>query len=399
MVHVGDVDCAVRPQLQVDRAEQRIGPEDELRSGIDVSELREPSGLDDLRATDQASDRLGKEQVTVHVLRIAVGPHDLRAGGRGEVVQRAERLTDAAHAALHVADARRRPHGIESRLEAIVERQRPVLNRKLEVDRPALGAGVDEPHLAVIVRGQAPRRTVRRRWLTLDAIGRPAEAERVVGAVDPVVEAPDEAALLVLDVPVAADADAGIEDVPLVGHAVVVGIAVLDDVVRMRFVGEDAVLVDREDHPREQDVIDEHGMPVVDAVSLGAFPAADPARRLVLRCRIGVAHVAPEFRHVHAAVAVPLDDRGVVDVGIRGDELHAIPGGKQKRSRLFSRAASGDRRLRREVRAGHVLDETAASAGLSGPGFAGSLRRLGLRLRSALKVEEPTSSNRRYEYG
>ena len=156
VVHVGDVDRAVRPQLQVDRAEQRIGPEDELRSGIDVSELREPIGLDDLRATDQASDRLGEEQITAHVLRIAVGPHDLRAGGRGEVVQRAERLTDAAHASLHVADARRRPHGIESRLEAIVEGQRTVLNRKLEVDRPALGAGVDEPHLAVVVLRSSP---------------------------------------------------------------------------------------------------------------------------------------------------------------------------------------------------------------------------------------------------
>ena len=181
-----------------------------------------------------------------------------------------------------------------------------------------------------------------------------------------------------LDVPVAADADAGIEDIPLVGHAVVVGIAVPDDVVRVRFVGENAVVVEREDHPREQHVIDEHGMPVVDAVSLGAFPTADPARRLVLTRRIGVAHVAPELRHVHAAVAVPLDDRGVVDIGIRGDELEAIPGGKQKRSRLLARAASRDRRLRREVRAGHVLDETAASAGLSGSGFAGNLRRLSL---------------------
>ena len=140
-------------------------------------------------------------------------------------------------------------------------------------------------------------------------------------------------------------------------------------------------------------------MPVVDAVPLGAFPAADPARRLVLTRRVGVAHVAPEFRHVHAAVAVPLDDRGVIDIGIGGDELHAIPGGQEKRSPpALARVRGGDRRLRREVCARHVLDETAASAGLGGGGFAGNLKRLRLGLRRALKIEQPTSSNRRDEH-
>ena len=69
------------------------------------------------------------------ILRVAVGADNLGAGGRGEMVERAERLADAPHAALHVGDARRRPDDVEARLEAVVERQRAVLNRELEVHR------------------------------------------------------------------------------------------------------------------------------------------------------------------------------------------------------------------------------------------------------------------------
>jgi hypothetical protein len=146
----------------------------------------------------------------------------------------------------------------------------------------------------------------------------------------------------------------------------------------MGLVGENAVLVDREDHPREEHVIDEDSMPVVDAVSLvlsqrliGSSARAHPSHRR-RACSCGIPTHA-------SAVAVPLDDRGVVDIGIER-RLHAIPGGKQKRSRLFSplRAIGGFG----ENRAGHVLDDTAAPAG-GGSGFAGNLRRLRLGLRGA----------------
>jgi hypothetical protein len=72
----------------------------------------------------------------------------------------------------------------------------------------------------------------------------------------------------VLHVAVAANADAGIKDLPLVGHSILVGVAVLDDVVGVGLVGEDAVVVDRQDHAWKQHLIHEHGVAIVGAVAL-----------------------------------------------------------------------------------------------------------------------------------
>ena len=95
---------------------------------------------------------------------------------------------------------------------------------------------------------ESPLAAVRSGRLADDAGRRPAEAERVVGAVDPVVEAPHEPALLVLEVAVAADADAAVEHLALVGDAVAVRVRQLDHVVRGGLVGEDAVVVERQHH-------------------------------------------------------------------------------------------------------------------------------------------------------
>ena len=161
---------AIGPGLHVHRPEERIGPEDELRAGIGVAKLGQPVGLDDLRATDQSAHGLGEQEIAAKILRKSIATDDIRAGRRREVVEGAERLADPPHPALHIADPRSRPHRVEARLETVVQRQAAVLDRELEVDRAALPTCIDEPHLPVVVRGQAPGGAVRGRRLAKDPV-------------------------------------------------------------------------------------------------------------------------------------------------------------------------------------------------------------------------------------
>ena len=249
----------------------------------------------------------------------------------------------------------------------------PYLDRLLKVHRPALAARVDEPHLAVVVHALAPLGAARRDGLPHDATRRPPEPERVVGRVDPVVEAQDEAALLVLHVAVAAAPDPREEHLPLVGDAVAVRVRVQDEVVRVRLVDEDP-LVERQEHPRQQQVIDEDRVPVEHAVVLRALVHAHAADRIELAGGIGVAHERPHLGDVHPPVGVE-GQRGRTDhVRVVQHELDAVAGRQDEVLRLFFRRQRHDRRLRavvgvfvRGIR-GHLAagaaDDGTAAAGL-----------------------------------
>ncbi len=258
------------------------------------------------------------------------------------------------------------------------------MNRNLEVHRPALATRVDEPHLSVVVLRESPLPAVRAGRLAQNAAGRPAEAERVVGAVDPVVETPDEPALLVFEVAVTAEADARVEDLARVGDAVTVGVSPLDHVVGLRLVDEDAVLVERQDHARQDELVDEGRVRVVVAVAGGALPAADHAGRCVLPLAGAVGHIGPQLRDVHPPVAVELDDARTVDVGIGEDKFHAVTSRQQKGRRLFGGRTRAKRRLGREVRAAVVLCR-ATSAGRQWSGGAAARPLSRRRCRATLR--------------
>ena len=170
--------------------------------GIGVAQLRQAIGDDDLGAPDDPADRLGEEEIADHVVRQAMAAIDLDARGRRKVVQRAIGHADAAHAALHVGDAARRRVGhLEVRLEVVRDVERAVDDRHLEVHRADLAAAVDPPHLAVVVLRRPPLPAVRISLLAQDlAVRREAQAERVVGHVEPVVERPGQPARLPLHV-------------------------------------------------------------------------------------------------------------------------------------------------------------------------------------------------------
>ena len=204
---------------------------------IDVLELGQPFALDRAEAADDARDDLAVEVVADQVLRQAIAAIDVVAGRTGGARQRAVGHAHRVHAALHVGDQHRRaPGDVEIGLELFGVGEVAVGIGRLEVAGHAAGAGL-EPHLAVVVHGHAPLAAVRAGGLAQHAARRPLQPHRIDGAVDPVVEAPGEAALLVLDVH--HPAHAGGEQLFLVGDVVVVGVGVLPDLVGVRFLGED----------------------------------------------------------------------------------------------------------------------------------------------------------------
>ena len=260
MVHVQDVDGAVGSALDVDRPEQRIGADDELAARICVPDLGQPVGLDDPGAADEPADRIREEQIAVQIRGVAIASHDLGAGRRREVIEVIGRQPDARQASLHVADAGRRVRNVEAFLPLIRNHERPVLNRNLEIGGAALAGRIHQPDLAVVIHRHAPLGTGRARGFADDASRRPAEAEGVVGAVDPVVQRPDEPALRLLHVAAPARAHARVEHLAPVRDAVAVGIRQPQHIVGVRLVGED-VLVERQ-IMRETTVVGEDGVPV-----------------------------------------------------------------------------------------------------------------------------------------
>ena len=185
-------------------------------------------------------------------------------------------------------------------------------DRRLEVDGPDLTAAVDPPHLAVVVLRRPPLAAVRFGLLAQDlAARRDAQAERVVGRVQPVVQRPGQAARLPFHVGDAAVAR--IEHLPLVGDAVAVGIGELVDIPIVGLEHEEFAVAKRKRNARQHQLVGEHGVLVVNAIAIGVLVARDAADRLAGVGAVGIAHVGPHLEHVHAAVAVECDADRIFD--------------------------------------------------------------------------------------
>ena len=142
-----------------------------------------------------------------------------------------------------------------------------------------------------------------------------------VGEVNPVIEVPDEARGLVLHV--AAAFSTFVDFDFLVSHAVAVGVAVGPEVEGVRDADHDAV-VEREDHAGKEDVVDEDGVFVVDAIVIGVFMAGDSRLGSLFSGGVGVLHVGSHFDDVEGAIAIPGHCNGLVDVGIAQNEIERV---------------------------------------------------------------------------
>jgi len=101
---------------------------------------------------------------------------------------------------LHIGNRDEGPDLFVACSEFVADGEGTVGDWLLEIDWAEFAAGVDDPRFAEVVLREAPLAAVGRGGFFDDALGRPANAPGVVGGVEPVVGAPDEAAGLVLEV-------------------------------------------------------------------------------------------------------------------------------------------------------------------------------------------------------
>jgi hypothetical protein len=179
----------------------------------------------------------------------------------------------------------------------------------------------------------------------------------------------------VLDV--AGSSEVGGEELLLVGHPVVVRVGELPHLVRVRLHRQHAVGAEGHDETREDELVDEDGVALVDAVVVRVLVARDAADRVELARGVGVLHVAAQLEHEHAAVAIERDRAGLFDVRFGEDRRDAVAGLENELLLLFCGGERKDGGLLHEVGVGVGLvggSWTAcapAAASLIGAGLTG----------------------------
>ena len=247
--------------------------------------------------------------------------------------------TKTERAALDIRETDERPHlgeivgFLAGDIEGAVE------DGLLKVQRSALGAA-DEPRFAKVVLRHAPLAAVRRRGFLQRIAARavPAEAVGVVAGVNPIIQTPDQAARLMLQIPAARSA--GEPQFLLVCHAVAVGVAVKIEIVRVRLTHEHPA-IQWQDHARQHQPVDEDAMPVENAIAFARPVERDAARPGALVRAIEVPHEGTHLGDEHAPVAIERHGDRFLDVGIAHHQFHAITGRQTKGGEFLLNAQVG----------------------------------------------------------
>ena len=347
-VHVHEVEAAVGTDGHVDDAEVGVGGADELRVPMRVGDPRDAVVDGDLGAADEAAHRLGDEHVATEIRRVAIGTDDFLSAGSGEVV---EFLVGQGprRAALVIGEADERPDLHEVLRELALEVERAVEDRGLEVPEALLAAGVAPPDLTQVVLREAPLAAAVRDGLLERRLRTvPAQTIGIIGLVEVIVQGPDQAALLVLEV--AALGSALEPELLGVGDALPLGVAVDEDVLRIGLVDEDAI-VEGEHHARQDELVAVDDVLVEATVALRAFVAGDHADGVMLVLAVDVLHVGAEFGDIHAAVAVEGDvDRLADAVALAEHKLQTVALRELDGREFLFRGEGLHARLRGEVR-------------------------------------------------
>jgi hypothetical protein len=121
-------------------------------------------------------------------------------------------------------------------------------------------------------------------------------------------------------------AHAGGEQFLAVGHAVVVRVGVLPDVALIGLHREDGSWAEGCHPAREDEVVHENAVFVVNAVVVGVLVKGDAADRVALTVRVRSLHVAADLENEHASVSVERDCGRLLDDRIGEHELEAVAG-------------------------------------------------------------------------
>ena len=342
-VHVRDVERAVRRVRDIERAKARIArpPELGFLVLVRIAQHRESVLIRDLRAADEPPHRLAHEQVPAQFRGQPVAAVHVAAGRRRKMIHRPVRAMPPVPA-LHIRHADGRPHFHETRSHLLLRIERAVHHRLLKTLRPLLAARVHEKHLPEIILAQPPLPVVRRGVLLHRARWRPAQAVVVVGRVEAVVAAPQQPVWLMLQISPARPARE--KRLLFIRHAVAVRVRVGEQIIRVRLAHDDAPFVQRHEHPRQHQPVDENAVPVIHAVAFRRPMQRDAARFGQLILAVDLLHVAAKFRHENPPVAIKRRDHRLLDVRLAQHQLRMVAGRQLESLRLLLRRARLNRR-------------------------------------------------------
>ncbi len=276
----------------------------------------------DLGAAHEPADWFTEEQVAADFFGQAIAAEDFGAGGRGEVVERLVGGPKTIGAALHVCASHQRPHFLETRRKFALRAKSAVNDRHLKTQGSAFAARVHEKEFAVVVLTEAPLPAIIARGFFHDATRRPAQAKVVVRRVDAVVDRPEEATGLVLEI--AAARTALPPELLFVRHAVAVAVSVNVEVECVGFANDDAPVIERQNHSWQQKFVGEDRVFIENAVALRRPVQRDAADGCELILAIDVLHVRAHLRDEHAPISIERADDRLLDVWLAEDEFEAV---------------------------------------------------------------------------
>jgi hypothetical protein len=124
------------------------------------------------------------------------------------------------------------------------------------------------------------------------------------------------------------------EKLLLVSDSVSIGVAVGKDVEGVRFLNEEPV-VEWQDLPGEEKVVDKYRVFVHLAITIGVFVKGYAASGFLFTSGIGILHVGAHFGDEHSTIAVESADDGFFDNGITDNEFKMIAFRELKRFQAF----------------------------------------------------------------
>jgi len=132
-----------------------------------------------------------------------------------------------------------------------------------------------------------------------------------------------------------------------VRHAVAVRVAVNVQILRVCFTDQQSVR-QRQNHARQHELVDEHGVLVELAVALGGIMHRHAAQRRVLVLPVDLLHVGPHLGHEQPAVPVERAHDRLLDVRVGQHRFEPVAFGQLERLQLVLDAEKRSRPRRRE---------------------------------------------------
>ena len=319
-MHVDNHHRSVRRGRGPKGAEVDVPCPDEFAAGIGIGEDGSSVFAIHLCPADKAAHGLGNDEVSLEIGREAVAPVDSLTGTSGEIIESAP-FVDAAWSTLNIGNIGDREDFAETVGFLTREVKCSVCDGLLEVEGGFFASCSGIVVTSCVVHSDSPLSAASRHGLDFEFSVGETIALVLVSKVNPVVQVPDQAGRLVLHISPAFATFINFHF--FIGDSVLIGVTVSPEVESVGHTDHDTV-VQRQDHAREKQIVDEDRVLVINAISIGVLVTRDAGLWSLLAGGVRVLHVGAHFNNVKCAVSIPSHGDRFVDVRVAQHEVESI---------------------------------------------------------------------------